>query len=323
MHLLAAKRGRDRRRRRGRRSRPDARRHRRPLGGRHRARLPRRGAGRAAGRRAEPAPRQPAAARAIHLSVDLYVERRRRSAPASSSCACSAARATGPTASSRCAAACRARRHRAAPRCPATTSRIPSCGALDRCGRRACHRLWQYCVAGRRRQRRAASCAYAATPDRPRRSDWREPRPLLRAGLYWPGLPRPTLADLRRHWPAGRARSPPIVFYRALLQGGDLDADRCADRGAARPRASIPLPIFVASLKEPIGAPTARAISAPRPRRRSSSTPPPSRVSQPGAARSDTPLDAPDARCCRWCSPAAPRRPGAPAARPRRRATSP
>ncbi len=47
-----------------------------------------------------------------------------------------------------------------------------------------------------------ASSAYAATLIG-RDHDWREPAPLLRAGLYWPGLSVPDLDALRAHWTAG------------------------------------------------------------------------------------------------------------------------
>ena len=48
---------------------------------------------------------------------------------------------------------------------------------------------------------------------------WREPQPLPRAGLYRPALPRRTW---RASWPAGGAPRALLVFYRALVQSGDL-----------------------------------------------------------------------------------------------------
>ncbi|MGH7124614.1 MAG: cobaltochelatase subunit CobN, partial [Stellaceae bacterium] len=77
---------------------------------------------------------------------------------------------------------------------------------------------------------------------------WREPQPLLRAGLYWPGE-QPTLEELRRHW---RADAPiaAVVFYRALVQAADTDAvDALVTALAAR--GLNPLPVFVQSLKDP------------------------------------------------------------------------
>jgi cobaltochelatase CobN len=62
----------------------------------------------------------------------------------------------------------------------------------------ACHRLWQYCVHGGPDNARHL-LAYAASLVG-RDLDWQEPKPLLRAGLYWPGRDRPSLEDLRAEW---------------------------------------------------------------------------------------------------------------------------
>ena len=75
-----------------------------------------------------------------------------------------------------------------------------------------------------------------------------EPAPLLRAGLYWPDTPLPSLADIAAEW-RGDGDTVPIVFYRALVQSGNtapVDA-LVAALGARRLR---PLPIFVHSLKD-------------------------------------------------------------------------
>ncbi|HHC29448.1 MAG TPA: cobaltochelatase subunit CobN, partial [Rhodobacterales bacterium] len=47
-------------------------------------------------------------------------------------------------------------------------------------------------------------------------------RPLLRAGVFWPGLGVADLGALRAQWHEG-APVVPIIFYRALVQGGGLD----------------------------------------------------------------------------------------------------
>ena len=78
---------------------------------------------------------------------------------------------------------------------------------------------------------------------------WREPAPLLRAGLYWPGRALPSLDDIAAEW-RGDLGVVPIVFYRALVQSGNtapIDALVQA-LGARRLR---PLPVFVQSLKDP------------------------------------------------------------------------
>ncbi|MGH6915170.1 MAG: cobaltochelatase subunit CobN, partial [Geminicoccales bacterium] len=83
----------------------------------------------------------------------------------------------------------------------------------------ACHRLWQYGVHGGLDNARQL-LAYAASllgRDEP----WREPAPLLRAGLYWPGLVQPNLATICAGWQPDRPTAA-LVFYRALVQAGDL-----------------------------------------------------------------------------------------------------
>jgi cobaltochelatase CobN len=50
-----------------------------------------------------------------------------------------------------------------------------------------------------------------------------DPVPVADAGLYLPGRDRPTLADVQAHWQDGRPVAL-LVFYRALLVAGTLDA---------------------------------------------------------------------------------------------------
>ena len=80
--------------------------------------------------------------------------------------------------------------------------------------------------------------------------DWEEPRPLLRAGLFWPGIAHPSLDDITAGWPAG-AVATPIIFYRALVAAGDLAPIEALIR-ALTDRDLGPVPIFIASLKDPI-----------------------------------------------------------------------
>ncbi|HUF86003.1 MAG TPA: cobaltochelatase subunit CobN [Thermohalobaculum sp.] len=91
--------------------------------------------------------------------------------------------------------------------------------------------------------------------------------PLLRAGVYWPGAGDAGIADLdtaRAHWPAPDAPVVPIVFYRALVQGAGLHpvnrlVRACLAEGLA------PLPVFVASLKDPVSAGTLETLFAEAP----------------------------------------------------------
>ena len=55
----------------------------------------------------------------------------------------------------------------------------------------------------------------AGTPD--------DPLPLADAGLYLPGVERPTLTDVRARLERGQAGRL-LVFYRALVAAGTLDA---------------------------------------------------------------------------------------------------
>ena len=84
------------------------------------------------------------------------------------------------------------------------------------------------------------------------------PKPLLRAGLYWPGRKVAGVGDLRCHWHVG-APVAAVVFYRALLQGLGLEpindfVRRLVDRGLN------PLPVYVASLKDPLSAAMLEAL---------------------------------------------------------------
>ncbi|MCB1882739.1 MAG: cobaltochelatase subunit CobN [Geminicoccaceae bacterium] len=78
--------------------------------------------------------------------------------------------------------------------------------------------------------------------------DWQEPRPLPRAGLYWPGSFMPDLAAIRARW---RHEGAPVLllFYRALVQAGDLAAVDAVVAGLIA-EGLDPLPLHVSSLKD-------------------------------------------------------------------------
>ena len=120
----------------------------------------------------------------------------------------------------------------------------------------ACHRLWQYLVHGGL-DNAGQFLTYAAAllgSDEP----WREPAPLMRAGLYWPGLAQPDLQGVQRHWQPDRAVAA-LVFYRALVQAGDLEVIDSLIEALGNERLNA-LPIFTASLKDPIGASLVRDL---------------------------------------------------------------
>ncbi|HEV8016715.1 MAG TPA: cobaltochelatase subunit CobN, partial [Stellaceae bacterium] len=109
------------------------------------------------------------------------------------------------------------------------------------------HRLWRYLVEGG-----AANAEhflrYAADLIG-RDTAWREPAPILRAGLYWPGESQPDLAALRRHWQAD-APVAALTFYRALVLAANT-APVDALIAALAANGLNPLPVFVSSLKDP------------------------------------------------------------------------
>jgi len=72
-------------------------------------------------------------------------------------------------------------------------------------------------------------------------------KPLLRAGVYWPGAELGDLATAQADWTDG-APVVPITFYRALVQGAGLGPVNRLVKTLLR-RGLNPLPIFVASLK--------------------------------------------------------------------------
>src|SRR5512144_1724431 len=83
------------------------------------------------------------------------------------------------------------------------------------------HRLWRYLVEGGIDN--AVEFLRFAASLLGYEGAWREPKPLLHAGLYWPGGAINDLASLRtRHWRAADAPVAPVVFYRALVQAGNL-----------------------------------------------------------------------------------------------------
>jgi cobaltochelatase CobN len=126
----------------------------------------------------------------------------------------------------------------------------------------ALQRLWRYLAEGG--PANAEQVLLYAAHLLGRASQWREPQPLLRAGLYWPGQSQPTLDDVRGHWRADAAVGA-LVFYRAHVQAGDTGAID-AMVAALAARGINPLPIFVQSLKDPQAqAILAEALAAAQP----------------------------------------------------------
>lgn len=127
--------------------------------------------------------------------------------------------------------------------------------------RYAYDQLWDYFVqGGQTNARRALEFAFSlygesvAPP---------EAVPLLAAGLYWPDLATPSLADLQSRWRAGCPLAA-ITFYRALAQSGQtetIDALIAALDGAGMNA----LPIYAQSFKDPRGAKIVRHLLSQTP----------------------------------------------------------
>ncbi len=132
----------------------------------------------------------------------------------------------------------------------------PMLAGLSTIGEDVCDQLWGYLREGGAEN---ASLFLAALAALLRQGDLPPAaRPLLKAGLYWPGAARASLADIRRHWREGDPVAA-MVFYRALLQSGDLAAiDALVD--ALAERRLNPLPIYVTSLREEVCLETLRVL---------------------------------------------------------------
>ena len=150
--------------------------------------------------------------------------------------------------------------------------------------------------------------------------------PLLRAGVYWPGAGVADLSAAQEAWTDGHPVVP-LIFYRALVQGAGLNPINRLVKSLLR-QGLNPLPIFVASLKDPVStatldhlftaAPpavilncTSFATGSPHQGRRQPRKP-------AHHARRATPR-----RCSKWSLPAHPRRHGPRASPASRPATSP
>ncbi|WP_142849221.1 cobaltochelatase subunit CobN [Telmatospirillum sp. J64-1] len=119
-------------------------------------------------------------------------------------------------------------------------------------------RLWRYLVQGGpvNAENFLRHCASLIGLEQ----DWTEPLPLPAAGLYPPGA---DLDSMRQSWAEG-APVAAIVFYRALVQSGNLAAVD-ALIAACRAQGLNPLPLYVASLKDPVSAGTVEAVLAEAP----------------------------------------------------------
>lgn len=112
--------------------------------------------------------------------------------------------------------------------------------------------LWSYCVEGG--PENAANflryCKYMlGESEAPQTA-----KPLLRAGIYWPGEEAANMETARAAWTDGQPVVA-MVFYRALLTGAGLQPVNRMVRALMR-EGMNPLPIYVASLKDAVSAAT-------------------------------------------------------------------
>ena len=114
----------------------------------------------------------------------------------------------------------------------------------------AYRRLWTYLLHGGAANARSF-LAYAATLIG-RGFDWLEPVELPRAGIWWPGLDHPGLADLRSEWAKDRPVAA-LVFYRALVQADNVAPVRALVEALGRNGVNC-LPVYCTSLKDPVSA---------------------------------------------------------------------
>ncbi|PIE14009.1 MAG: cobaltochelatase subunit CobN [Rhodobacterales bacterium] len=82
--------------------------------------------------------------------------------------------------------------------------------------------------------------------------------PLLRAGVYWPGEGVADLAAAQSAWHEGTPIVP-LIFYRALVQGAGLNPVNRLVKSLLR-QGLNPLPVFVASLKDPVSVATLETL---------------------------------------------------------------
>ena len=112
------------------------------------------------------------------------------------------------------------------------------------------YRLWQYTVHGG--SDNVLECLRFCADIIGYQTEWLEPRPLVRAGLYWPDLMQPDIEMVKANWLEG-APKVAIVFYRALVQAGNTRVVDSLVKGL-RQKGLNPIPIFAASLKDTIAA---------------------------------------------------------------------
>ncbi|MEO0388116.1 MAG: cobaltochelatase subunit CobN, partial [Pseudomonadota bacterium] len=132
----------------------------------------------------------------------------------------------------------------------------PELAALSSVGEADYAALWAYCTeGGPENSANFLRHARAMLGEGPRPE---AAKPLLRAGYYWPGQGAADAAAVTAAWRPG-APVAALVFYRALLMGAGLRPIDAMIRGL-QAEGMNPLPLFIASLKDPVSAATLERI---------------------------------------------------------------
>ncbi len=117
--------------------------------------------------------------------------------------------------------------------------------------------LWSYFNHGGERNMRLLLDAVGDCLDH-KMSEPQAAVPLLKAGLWWPGIDQPSLDRLEAQWRAG-APVVAITFYRALLQSGNTQPVEALLR-ALEKEGLNPLPVYLSSLKDEVSQATIRTL---------------------------------------------------------------
>ena len=116
----------------------------------------------------------------------------------------------------------------------------------------ATHRLWQWFVHGGIDN--ALNLLRFTASLLGHEAAWREPAPLLRAGLYWPEQVAADLDIMRAQW-LPEAPIAAVVFYRALVQSANTGVVDALVRALSNANLNA-MPVYVTSLKDPVAAAT-------------------------------------------------------------------
>ena len=121
-------------------------------------------------------------------------------------------------------------------------------------------RLWGYLIEGGGANA-GHLLTYAASIIGNAQPDYLEPTPLLKAGLWQASGKEGSVQSVKESWPqkAREKRPVAIVFYRALLQAGNLQPVEALIDALAKEGLGA-VPVYVSSLKDPVSQETVRQI---------------------------------------------------------------